>query len=150
MLYFAVTTLTTVGFGDFHPRSDAERAIMTVVLLSGVMVFSLLMGVFVEIMRHFNTLTADNEDSTNLARFFGLMEKFNRGQRLKRSVINEYEQYFSHLWATDKGAFLRTEDGLRLFQELPQDIRTQIFKNFLFGRFINGSRKLFDLPKNNK
>jgi hypothetical protein len=74
MLYFAVTTLSTVGFGDYYPHTNTERAIMTVILLSGVMVFSLLMGTFVEILSNYKTLTAENEDSTNLARFFGLMK----------------------------------------------------------------------------
>ena len=150
MLYFAVTTLSTVGFGDYHPHTSAERAIMTIILFSGVIIFSLMMGVFVEILRHYRTLTAENEDSANLARFFGLMQKYNKGQALHKSVIREYERYFMHLWEKDKINFLRSEEGNRLFLELPPDIKTQIFKNFLFGRFIQKFRKLFDLPKNKK
>lgn len=136
MLYFAVTTLATVGFGDFHPHTSAERAIIAVVLLTGVLIFSLMMGVFVEILQHYRTLTAENEDSINLARFFGLMQKFNKGQHWRKQMIEQYEQYFTYLWSLDKIAFLRDEDGNRLFMELPHNIKTQIFKNFLFGRFI--------------
>jgi len=48
--YYAFTTLSTVGFGDFHPRSDAERAICAVILLAGVAIFSYIMGNFIEIL----------------------------------------------------------------------------------------------------
>lgn len=44
--YFAFTSLSTVGFGDFHPRSDAERLFCAFILLFGVAIFSLIMGSF--------------------------------------------------------------------------------------------------------
>jgi len=47
MTYFAVTTLTTVGFGDFHPRSDFERVIMTIGMLFGVAIFAFFLGEFI-------------------------------------------------------------------------------------------------------
>ena len=49
-LYFAFTTLSTVGFGDFTPRGDFERAFGAFVLISGVAMFSYLMGSFIEIL----------------------------------------------------------------------------------------------------
>lgn len=44
LMYYAYTTLSTVGFGDFNPRSDHERAICIVVLLLGVAIFGIIMG----------------------------------------------------------------------------------------------------------
>ena len=46
-MYFSFTTLSTVGLGDYHPISDVERAIFTFILLSGVSLFSYIMGNFV-------------------------------------------------------------------------------------------------------
>ena len=48
--YFSLTTLSTIGFGDFNPKSNIERFIIAFVLLFGVMVFSLIMGAFMEIV----------------------------------------------------------------------------------------------------
>lgn len=48
--YFAFTTLSTVGFGDYHPRSDSERAVCAIILLVGVAIFSYIMGNFIEIL----------------------------------------------------------------------------------------------------
>lgn len=43
MFYFAFTSLSTVGLGDYHPRSDLERAIGAFALLFGVTVTSYVM-----------------------------------------------------------------------------------------------------------
>jgi hypothetical protein len=48
--YFAFTSLSTVGFGDLHPRSDYERLITAFILLFGVAIFSYVMGNFIEIL----------------------------------------------------------------------------------------------------
>jgi hypothetical protein len=45
--YWAFTTLSTVGFGDFHPRSNAERALCAVILLFGVTMFSFILGNYI-------------------------------------------------------------------------------------------------------
>jgi hypothetical protein len=53
VVYFAFTTLSTVGFGDFNPKSELERIITTFILLIGVACFSYIMGQFIEILMNF-------------------------------------------------------------------------------------------------
>lgn len=48
--YFAITSLSTVGFGDYHPRGDTERMVTALILLFGVAIFSYIMGIFIEIL----------------------------------------------------------------------------------------------------
>jgi len=43
MTYFSFTTLSTVGLGDFHPRSNEERALGSIILLGGVLSTSIFM-----------------------------------------------------------------------------------------------------------
>lgn len=50
VVYFMFTTLSTVGFGDFNPKSEVERVITTFILLIGVACFSWIMGQFIEIL----------------------------------------------------------------------------------------------------
>lgn len=47
LLYFSMTSLATVGFGDYCPRSDFERAAGAFMLLCGVACFSYIMGNFI-------------------------------------------------------------------------------------------------------
>ena len=39
-MYFALTSLSTVGFGDLYPRNDYERILGSMMLLGGVSCFS--------------------------------------------------------------------------------------------------------------
>jgi hypothetical protein len=48
--YFALTTLSTVGYGDFYPISSLEMITTVVVMMLGVAFFSYIMGNFIEIM----------------------------------------------------------------------------------------------------
>lgn len=63
-LYFSFTSLTTVGFGDYNPRSDIERAFIAFGLLFGVALFSLIMGQFIEMIVDImdsNTIDGDGD-----------------------------------------------------------------------------------------
>ena len=48
--YFSFTSLSTVGFGDYHPRSNIERMVGSFILLWGVAIFSFIMGNFIDIL----------------------------------------------------------------------------------------------------
>ena len=49
-MYYAFTSLSTVGFGDFYPCSDMERIVCAFMLLYGVAIFSFVMGKFIEMI----------------------------------------------------------------------------------------------------
>lgn len=63
VVYFAFTTLATVGYGDFHPISNPELIVGSLFILFGVTVFSFIMGNFIEMLMEFKKVTAENEDS---------------------------------------------------------------------------------------
>lgn len=42
--YFSLTSLTTVGLGDYRPINNNERIVCTFILLFGVSIFSLIMS----------------------------------------------------------------------------------------------------------
>jgi hypothetical protein len=73
MYYFGFTTLSTVGFGDFHPKSNAERVFIGFCLLFGVAIFSTIMGNFLEIIDSFKEFDADIDEGHNLIRFFNIL-----------------------------------------------------------------------------
>lgn len=76
LLYFSFTSLTTVGFGDFHPKSDAERLFIAFGLLFGVSLFSYIMGEFIEMVQK-RLKYESHGDGEELAKFFGLLKYFN-------------------------------------------------------------------------
>ena len=150
MIYYAFTTLSTVGFGDYHPKNNTERAITSMILLFGVIIFSYLTGNFLELVNGYKVLLWENEDGNNLSRFFGLLAKFNNYRPIKKEIIEEIESYFEYYWANDKLISIAEESDNRFYDELPNDIQQEIFKNFLFRPFINAFKRLFVIRKNLK
>jgi voltage-gated potassium channel len=60
--YFASTTLSTVGFGDYYPVSDEERLVGSFFLLFGVAIFSYFMGELCEMIIKLQGLDDDFEE----------------------------------------------------------------------------------------
>jgi hypothetical protein len=81
-MYYAFTSLSTVGFGDYYPISNPERILCTIILLFGVAIFSYIMSIFIEMLNSFKEANADLDDGDELARFFGLLKKFNNGKSI--------------------------------------------------------------------
>jgi hypothetical protein len=51
--YFALTTLSTVGFGDFCPKAYQEKTVIGFVLLIGVTIFSLVMNNLMVVLKDY-------------------------------------------------------------------------------------------------
>jgi len=77
VMYFTFTSLSTVGFGDYYPHSDVERLVCALILLSGVIVFTYICGVFNSILDAFINLNASLDEGDKLTRFFNLIQYFN-------------------------------------------------------------------------
>ena len=82
VMYYAFTSLSTVGFGDLHPRSDIERMACAFMLLIGVMLFSTIMNGFIDMINEFKDYDAEISDGDNLTRFFGTVKKFNNDKQI--------------------------------------------------------------------
>ena len=58
-MYYALTTLTTVGFGDYYPISDVERLVGSFMLLFGVMTSNFIMGEFLDMINKLKSMDSD-------------------------------------------------------------------------------------------
>ena len=56
VVYYSFTTLSTVGFGDFNPKSNFERLIMIVVFVVGVALFSIIQGNFLTTIQNYQQI----------------------------------------------------------------------------------------------
>jgi len=67
VMYFALTTLSTIGFGDYKPISDEERILMVFCFILGVAIFSISLGNFSESAAKYAEIEKDFEDSDHLS-----------------------------------------------------------------------------------
>ena len=114
-VYFAFTSLSTVGFGDYHPISNQERLLGAAMLLFGVAIFSYCMGKFVDIFNEAIAFNATLDDGDNLNKFFGVLENFNGEKPIKLELKRQIEHHFNYKWENDKNAAIVDDDDLKIF-----------------------------------
>ena len=74
--YFALTTLSTVGYGDYHPVSNIERILAVLIMLGGVAFFSYIMGNFIEIISNYEKKMGVVDKSGDLHNWLILLTRF--------------------------------------------------------------------------
>ena len=122
LMYFAFTSLSTVGFGDFHPISEYERMFCALILLLGVSIFSYIMGEINEILTQYQALGADLDDGEQLTRFFGLMRQMNEGVPMGDALRNKIEAHFDYKWRRDRNQAVDEEEELTLLSQIPDEV----------------------------
>lgn len=94
--------MSTVGFGDFHAKSDFERLLCALILLFGVSIFSYIMGIFITILDDYNKLNEDLDDGDELSKFFGLIKYLNGNLQIDLTLKENIEQHFMYKWKNDR------------------------------------------------
>lgn len=60
------------------------------------------MGKFIEMIEAYKLVNADLDDGENLAKFFGLLTKFNNGKPIDEKFKQKLEAFFDYRWKFDK------------------------------------------------
>lgn len=143
MTYYAFTTLSTVGLGDYHPKSDFERLLISLVLIFGVAIFSYIMGSFVAILIKMKTINAAYNDGDQLSKFFGLIHYFNKGKNIDKELRQRVEAYFDYRWINDRNQAITEEEDVKILNELPTDVKRRVFSDFLHRKFLLKYKRFF-------
>lgn len=116
--YYALTTLSTVGFGDYYPVSNVERVIAVLIMLGGVAFFSYIMGNFIEIISNYEKKMGIVDKSGDLHNWMILLTRFTNNPGLKKTISQQIEQNFTYHWAHDRLQSLQT-DSVNFIENLP-------------------------------
>jgi Na+/H+-translocating membrane pyrophosphatase len=104
--YYALTTLATVGYGDFYPISNMERIVAVFIMLCGVAFFSYIMGSFIEIISNYEKKMGVIDKGTELHNWMTLLTRFTGNKPLPKSLSTQIESHFTYFWANDRLASL--------------------------------------------
>ena len=109
--YFAFTSLTTVGFGDFHPKSNPERMFTALGLLLGVLMFSYISGELMAILVQMTEINNPINDGDKLAQFLGLLsQRYNYDKPIKQEITDNIKDFFEYKWKKDANQAISTDD----------------------------------------
>ena len=149
-MYYGFTSLSSVGFGDFHPINSQERLICAVILVAGNAVFGYIIGIFKEMVEKSKDLLNDQfEEAYELISFFSMLQKFNNNRMIKKTLEEQITNYFEYRWASDRARILRSEMTQTLLQELPDSYKMKLYK-YLFSDFLQEFRSYFTFYKMNQ
>ena len=71
-------------------------------LLFGVLVFSYIMGEYVNLLDTYKTSNLEYDDGDALTLFFNVMKKFNLNEDMDIDMRKHIEDYFTHRWENYK------------------------------------------------
>ena len=74
-MYYALTTLATVGYGDYFPISIPEKIVGSMVQLLGVSFFSVLMNNFIDVVLSMKSPNGFNDSEDGLLNWFAQIRK---------------------------------------------------------------------------
>ena len=114
-LYWTLTTLTTVGYGDITPVGTGQRLYTIVVMLAGVGSWGYVVGNIASLFSNLDLVRA---------RYMKTLEEMNaflRYRAVPEGLQSRVNDYFRHLWD-----HRLTLDESRLLDQLPQDLAVEV------------------------
>lgn len=114
-LYWAITTTTTVGYGDITPARNTEYLVAMVVMLLGASMYAFIIGNVASLL--------SNLDSGK-SHYWSKMEsvsEYLRSRRVPHDLIARVRDYYEYLWARHRG--IREDLFLR---DVPTPLRLEI------------------------
>ena len=100
LLYYAFTSLSTVGFGDFHPKNSYERVVCIIILGFGVATFAGFISTFMNIVLELSD-AAIYDEYDSLERFMQTIKVFNNQNYLPDDLQKQIYSYFKFRWDHD-------------------------------------------------
>lgn len=114
-LYWTITTMTTVGYGDISPGRTTEYLLASVIMLMGASLYAFIIGGLASLIG--NLQAAKNNHWEHMES----VEQYLRARRIPAHLGNRVHNYYEYLWARHKGLNEQT-----LLQHLPHSLRQDI------------------------
>jgi hypothetical protein len=141
--YFSFTTLSSTGLGDLHPISNSERLFAALFMLFGTAIYSFVGGKFYDMIENLKNFDKEYNEMHQLQCFFEVMKKFNKGSRLPKEFEQKCITFFDYKWKNDRNYSIKTESDNAILDQLPDDVKMRIFRDFLYFDFLQNFRHIF-------
>ena len=114
-IYWVITTMTTIGYGDITPQNTITRIYTMIVMISGVGVYGFVIGHFAKILGQESKFK-----ETQKEKMFNLI-KFMKYYKVPKALEEESINFMGHI----SGDRL-TEDDTKIIAELPPSLQDEL------------------------
>eukprot|EP00873_Tetraselmis_striata_P018851 jgi/Tetstr1/439115/TSEL_002980.t1 len=123
-LYWATTTVTTVGYGDIVPANAFEMAIAIIVEFMGVLIFGLLIGILSSI---FMTNSKEARRSQALQDRIQEANDWMLARRMPKDVRKKVRMFYTDVWQRQ----VMAHDDAKMLSDLPYSLRSEVSMSIL-------------------
>jgi hypothetical protein len=127
-VYFSVTTIVTVGYGDIGPINTGEKIICILLMLIGVISFSLGTGALSSIISNYDSSLAKLEEK--MTSLHNIKVEYNLKPELFKKLTNSVR--FNHSKKSRDFYLFMEELPYKLKVELAMEIHKKIYRTVLF------------------
>lgn len=114
-LYWTITTLTTVGYGDITPNTNIERIFTMGVMLVGVGVYGVIIGQVSRLMMLADKYTEERKEK--MSNLHSYMKYYNIPASLQRQVFS----FYNHLIKKNI-----SDQDIQIIKDLPQALQKEL------------------------
>ncbi|XP_028518006.1 potassium voltage-gated channel subfamily H member 6 isoform X2 [Exaiptasia diaphana] len=101
-LYFTMTSLSSVGFGNVSPNTNAEKLFSICVMIVGALMYASIFGNMTAIIQRLYSQTSRHHRNLRIVRDFIQFYK------IPPHLRDDLEEYFRHEWSYTKGVDIDT------------------------------------------
>jgi hypothetical protein len=121
--YFTVTTIVTVGYGDITPKNSGERVVCILLMIIGVISFSIGTGVLSSIIANYDTALAKLEEKMSTLQ--EMKSEYKLDSELYKKLSNTLK--YSHTKKSRDFYIFMEELPYKLKVELAMEIHKKIY-----------------------
>lgn len=114
-IYWTITTMTTVGYGDIVPQRNIEYIVSIVVMLLGASMYAFIIGNIASLMSNLDS------GKVNHWRKMENVTGYLRGRHVPKNLVARVRDYYEYLWGRYRGLPEQT-----LVANLPESLRLKL------------------------
>ncbi len=116
-LYWSITTLTTVGYGDITPTNDLEITFTLAVMFLGVSMYAFIIGNVASLIANFDARQARFREKLDQ------IQAYMRERRIPSDLQQRVRQYYQYMWEYSHDDSM----DINFLDELPHSLKARIY-----------------------
>ena len=146
LLYFTMTTLAKIGYGDFFPKSDAEKIYTVIILMISIVFFSYVLDQFMDLM----AIKTSKESITNghiigerfaMQAWLKQVSRYRDSKPLPQKFYKSLMDNLQHYLEKDRNNMIM--EGAEFLHKLPQSLKRSVLVGYIYDDVFSDFRKFF-------